>query len=135
MKNLYLLEKINDDKIISSLKNIDGEIIVFDYITHKNLLKNKIPHVTIDNYFTDNERNQIFKFCISCCSWYKKIKFTDIMFNGINLFSIIDRNEILEFLMELIPKVHIIKKIVLEKKYNKIFATSFLFEILKKKII
>ena len=50
-------------------------------------------------------------------------------FHGINLISIIDRNELLEFLMDRIPRIIAITKILDNSKYQTVFLSSDFYEI------
>ena len=129
MENLYLLEKINYD--YKKLKMIDGRIIVFDLESHVILNKFKIKHDVIDCYIQETERRKFFPFAKNLVTWYEKITNNDVIFNGINLMSLIDRNELLEIIMDLISKINAVKNILEINKYNKIYATDTIYKILR----
>ena len=71
MKNLYILQDINEEKL-SELKEENADFIAFDYISHKILTKNKIKHNLIDDYIDENDRKEMFQFCSACLKQYEK---------------------------------------------------------------
>jgi len=128
MKNLYILQDINEEKL-SELKEENAVFIAFDYISHKILSKNKIKHNLIDDYIDENDRKEIFQFCSGCLKQYERSNESDLKFHNIDLVSIVDRNELHEFLMDLVPKIKALKKIIEKKMYNTIFVSSDIYEI------
>jgi len=131
MKNLYILQDINEEKL-SELKEENADFIAFDYISHKILAKNKIKHNLIDDYINENDRKEIFQFCSTCLKQYERSDESDLKFHNIDLVSIIDRNELHEFLMDLVPKIKVLKKIIDKGLYDKIFVSSDIYEIFSK---
>ena len=117
MKNLYILQDINEEKL-SELKEENADFIAFDYVSHEILAKNKIKHNLIDDYINENDRKEIFQFCSTCLKQYERSDESDLKFHNIDLVSIVDRNELHEFLMDLVPKIKAIKKTI-EKYINK----------------
>ena len=75
---------------------------------------------------------EIFQFCSSCLKQYEKYDESDFKFHNIDLVSIVDRNELHEFLMDLVTKVKALKKIIEKQLYNTIFVTSDIYEIFLK---
>ena len=128
MKNLYILQDINEEKL-SELKEENADFIAFDYISHKILAKNKIKHNLIDDYINENDRKEIFQFCSTCLKQYERSDESDLKFHNIDLVSIVDRNELHEFLMDLIPKIKALKKIIDKGLYDTIFVSSDIYEI------
>jgi len=131
MKNLYILQDINEEKL-SELKEENADFIAFDYISHKILAKNKIKHNLIDDYINENDRKEIFQFCSTCLKQYERSDESDLKFHNIDLVSIIDRNELHEFLMDLVPKIKALKKIIDKELYDRIFVSSDIYEIFSK---
>ncbi len=129
MKNLYILQDINEEKL-SELKEENAVFIAFDYISHKILSKNKIKHNLIDDYIDENDRKEIFQFCSGCLKQYERSNESDLKFHNIDLVSIVDRNELHEFLMDLVPKIKALKKIIEKKLYDTIFVSSDIYKIL-----
>ena len=129
MKSLYILQNIDEEKL-SELKEENADFVAFDYISHNMLDQNKIKHGLIDDYIDQNDRKEIFQFCSSCLKQYEKYDESDFKFHNIDLISIIDRNELHEFLMDLIPKIKALKKIIEKKLYDTIFVSSDIYEIL-----
>ena len=128
MKNLYIFQDINEEKL-SELKEENADFIAFDYISHKILAKNKIKHNLIDDYINENDRKEIFQFCSTCLKQYERYDESDLKFHNIDLVSIVDRNELHEFLMDLIPKIKALKKIIDKGLYDTIFVSSDIYEI------
>ena len=128
MKNLYILQDINEEKL-SELKEENAVFIAFDYISHKTLAKNKIKHNLIDDYINKNDRKEIFQFCSTCLKQYERSNESDLKFHNIDLVSIVDRNELHEFLMDLVPKIKALKKIIDKGLYDTIFVSSDIYEI------
>ena len=131
MKNLYILQDINEEKL-SELKEENADFIAFDYISHKILAKNKIKHNLIDDYINENDRKEIFQFCSTCLKQYERSNESDLKFHNIDLVSIVDRNELHEFLMDLVPKIKALKKIIDKGLYDTIFVSSDIYEIFSK---
>ncbi len=52
-----------------------------------------------------------------------------INFHNVDLVSIVDRNELHEFLMDLVPKIKALKKIIEKKMCDTIFVSSDIYEI------
>ena len=128
MKNLYILQDINEEKL-SKLKEENADFIAFDYVSHKILAKNKIKHNLIDDYINENDRKEIFQFCSTCLKQYERSDESDLKFHNIDLVSIVDRNELHEFLMDLVPKIKALKKIIDKGLYDTIFVSSDIYEI------
>jgi len=59
MKNLYLLENINDNNLKKKIDMMDSEIITFDYFSHNILLENQIKHKKIDEYLEEQDRKEL----------------------------------------------------------------------------
>jgi len=131
MENLYLLENIKDHDLDNIVIDDKSTILVFDYITHNKLSKRKIAHETMDDYLDDEERERIFYFSKSIWTWHEKINESELIFHKINLLSIIDRNELHEFLMDLIPKIHVIKKKLSNKTFKNIYASFTIYQLLE----
>ena len=131
MKNLYILQDINEEKL-SKLKEENADFIAFDYVSHKILAKNKIKHNLIDDYINENDRKEIFQFCSTCLKQYERSNESDLKFHNIDLVSIVDRNELHEFLMDLVPKIKALKKIIDKGLYDIIFVSSDIYEIFSK---
>jgi len=129
MKDLYILENISENEINKILINKKTKIVVIDFISHKILKKSNIEHQLIDDFLTDTMRKDIFQFCASWLNQYEKNTNSEFEVHGINLVSLVDRNELLEFLMEIIPKVVAINNIIKNEKYETIFTSSELYDL------
>ena len=131
MKNLYLLENINDSNLKKTINTDDSEIITFDYFSHNILSAHQIKHRIMDEYLEEQDREKFFGFATSLWEWYKILDEKNFTFHNINLLSIIDRNELHEFLMSLIPKITAIKKILAQIDFTKIYASFEIYQLLK----
>ena len=131
MKNLYLLENINDNNLKKKIDMMNSEIITFDYFSHNILLANQIKHKKMDEYLEEQDRKEFFELATSLWEWYEILDEKNFTFHNINLLSIIDRNELHEFLMGLIPKIKAIKKILAQVNFTKIYASFEIYQLLK----
>lgn len=129
MTKLYVLEKIEETTLLSLMKDDSSNFISFDYDSHKILSNRNITHKLIDDFLTDFDRKNIFH---KCNEYLKKIEQFDnpiLNFHGQNFINLIDRNELLEFLMDFIPQIHVLQKILEDSSYEKIFLPLPLYEI------
>jgi len=131
MKNLYLLENINDNNLKKKIDMMNSEIITFDYFSHNILLANQIKHKKMDEYLEEQDRKEFFGLATSLWEWYEILDEKNFTFHNINLLSIIDRNELHEFLMDLIPKIKAIKNILAQMNFTKIYASFKIYQILE----
>jgi hypothetical protein len=132
MTKLYVLEKIEETRLLSLTKDDSSNFISFDYDSHKILSNGNITHKLIDDFLTDFDRKNIFH---KCNEYLKKIEQFDnliLNFHGQNFINLIDRNELLEFLMDFIPQIHVLQKILEYSNYEKIFLPLPLYEIFLK---
>ena len=128
MKNLYILQDI-DEAELSNLNNENADFIAFDYVSHKKLESSKISHKLLDDYIDDNERKEVFQFCSNWLKKYEKYDQSNVRFHNIDLVSVIDRNELHEFLMDIIPKIKVVTKILEKKLYDNVFVSSNIYEL------
>ena len=131
MKNLYLLENINDTNFKKTINTDDSEIITFDYFSHNILSAHQIKHRIMDEYLEEQDREKFFRLAASFWEWYNILDEKNFTFRNINLLSIIDRNELHEFLMDLIPKIKAIKNILAQMNFTKIYASFQIYQLLE----
>ena len=131
MKNLYLLENINDNNLKKTINTDDSEIITFDYFSHNILSAHQIKHRIMDEYLEERDREKFFRLAASFWEWYNILDEKNFTFHNINLLSIIDRNELHEFLMDLIPKIKAIKNILAQMNFTKIYASFQIYQLLE----
>jgi len=131
MKNLYLLENINDSNLKKTINTDDSEIITFDYFSHNILSARQIKHRIMDEYLEELDREKFFGLATSFWEWYNILDEKNFTFHNINLLSIIDRNELHEFLMDLIPKIKAIKNILAQMNFTKIYASFQIYQLLE----
>jgi len=129
MIKLCFLKKINE----KYLDKIDEESIIFplDYESLDILEKRKINYKIIDRYLTDEDRKKLFLECRK--NWEQLSKKTDdkLKIENINIFRIIDRNEILEYLMETYSEIILIKKVIQDYHPNEILAPKKIIDSIK----
>jgi len=129
MTELYILEGIKEIELIPLLKNDFSEFVAFDYNSHKKLSDRNIHHKLIDDYMTDLDRREIFEHCNQYLKKIEEFNDLDLIFHGINLVNLIDRNELREFLMGVIPKIKVVRQILQDNKYEKIFLPFTIYNI------
>jgi len=126
---LYVLEEIKEVELTPLLTRDSSEFIAFDYNSHKKLSDRNIHHKMIDDFLTDLDRREIFDYTNQCLKKIGEFTNSDLSFHGINLVNLIDRNELHEYFMDIIPKINVIRKILEDEKYNKIFLPNNIFNI------
>ena len=129
MAELYVLEGIKEEELTNLIKKKSSEFITFDYESHKKLSDRNIHHKLIDDYITDLDRREIFDFSNRCLKKIAEFNESALRFHDINLVNLIDRNELLGFLMNIIPKIKAVEQILQNNNYEKIFLTSNIYEI------
>ena len=115
------IEKIKDNSIIFPL----------DYKSLDILKSKKIKFELIDDFLTDEERKKLFLKCRDVWEKFSKMKKKELEYENINIFRIIDRNEILEYLMELFSESLVIKKIIKKFSPDIIYASKEVIETIK----
>ena len=129
MTELYILEGIKEEELTNLVKKNFSEFITFDYESHKKLSDRNIHHKLIDDYITDLDRREIFDFSNRCLKKIEEFNGSVLTFHDINLVNLIDRNELLGFLMNIIPKIKVVEQILQDNNYEKIFLASNIYEI------
>ena len=129
MNNLYILEEIEETKLLALTQDNSSEFISFDYNSHKILSDRNISHKLIDDFLTNSDRKEIFDQTNEYLKKIENFNKSDLNFHGINLINLIDRNELLEFFMDIIPQIHVVQKILKNNNYEKIFLPLILYEI------
>ena len=129
MAELYILEGIKEEELTNLVKKNFSEFITFDYESHKKLSDKNIRHNLIDDYITDLDRREIFDFSNRCIKKIEEFNESVLRFHDINLVNLIDRNELIEFLMNTIPKIKVVEQILQDNNYEKIFLSSNIYEI------
>ena len=108
MTKLYVLEKIEETTLLFLTRDNFSNFISFDYDSHKILFNRNINHKLIDDFLTDLDRKKIFHKCNQYLKKIEQFNNLDLNFHGQNLINLIDRNELLEFLMDIIPQIHVL---------------------------
>ncbi len=128
---MYVLEKVTPNEIIE-LEKKKADIVTFDYESHRQLVKHNIIHELPDNYFEDKDREIIFKFCSEYLLKLENFKNHETTYHDVNLVNIVDRNELLESMMDVIPQAYVLKKILEKQEFDNVYISSRLFEIFYK---
>ena len=115
------IEKIKDNSIIFPL----------DYKSLDILKSKKIKFELIDDFLTDEERKKLFLKCMDVWEKISKMKKKELEYENINIFRMIDRNEIKGYLMELFSESLVIKKIITKFSPDIIYASKGVIEIIK----
>ena len=131
--NIILLDSIDE---FSTNPN-NSKIIVFDYLTHKNLHEKNISHSFYDEYLSDDEIKDLFDFLNSRHTW-NQIS-SNLVFEEVNLLQIISPLEFHETFFPIIKKIYAIKNIIKNENPNNIQVSKNLLLIVEqfvdKKII
>jgi hypothetical protein len=130
MKRLYILDTTTQSQIEGMVIDDSSKFIAFDFISHENLLKKGIKHDIIDDFLTDETRKDIFIFCSTWLKRYEEEENLEFKIHDVDLTTVIDRNELLEFLMEKIPKIVAFFNIIKNQKFGTIFVPSNMKDVL-----
>ena len=131
-KKIILLDSINTiDKIKKELTNLtDVRIITFDYISHKNLLKNNITHEISDDFLDEKDIQLIQNESLNLTKWYDN-ELNDVLnYEEINLgrtFYV----EFHQYLLQILKKILELKKITKELSNMELIVSPGLFQIAK----
>ena len=93
MNKLILVEGVIDFKIINKkLFDNNSIVISFDYLSHKSLKDNNIEHKLVEEYFSEEDKNEIDELTLKfTTSWYKDKKIEEYLkFEEINLGSLLE---------------------------------------------
>lgn len=129
MSEIYFLRNF-EEKFIGKIKD-NSIIFPLDYKSLAILKSKKIEFELIDDFLTDEERKKLFLKCRNIWEKFSKIKNKELEYENINIFRIIDRNEIQEYLMELFSESLLIKKIITKYTPDIIYASRGVIEIIK----
>jgi len=135
-KTIILLDKKDAITEIGSniLNSPQTKIFSFSLVVHKYLKKRKISHIIADNYLDEKERDELFHFTINNYNWFEKNNSArNFVFENINLFNIMDKQEFHEDLLTASIQTIIISKIINCEKPQKIITTSTFIDFLKEK--
>ena len=121
-----------DEKYI---EKIDENSIIFplDYKSLDILEKRKRKFEIIDSYLTDDERKELFSKCREGWERISQKQNEELKFENINIFRIIDRNEILEYLMEVSSETILINRVIGKKNPGEILAPKKILNVIEKK--
>ena len=129
MTELYVLDEINDTILNQITKTSSLDLITFDYDSHKKLSDRNITHKIIDDFLTDLDRRELFEYCNQCLKKIEQFNGQELIFHGINLLTLIDRNELREFFMEIIPKIKVVNQLLQDNNYEKIYLPYNIYKI------
>ena len=131
-KKIILLDSVDSiENIKKELTNFeDARIITFDYVSHKNLLKNKIKHEISDNFLDENEYQLIQNESLNLTKWYDGKLSDSLEYEKVNLGRIF-YVEFHHYLLQILKKILEIKKISKELQDMDFIVTPRLFKIVK----
>ena len=135
-KNVILLDSIDSidsiDNIKKELTNFeDARIITFDYVSHKNLLKNKIKHEISDDFLDESEYQLIENQSLNLTKWYDDELSDSLEYEKVNLGRVF-YVEFHHYLLQILKKILEIKKISKELQDIEFVVSPKLFKITKK---
>ena len=126
MNKLILVEGTIDFKIINKkLFDNDSTVISFDYLSHKSLNDNNIEHKLVEEYFLEEDKNEIDKLTLKfATTWYKDEKIRKyIEFEKINLGSLLEL-EMPDYFFKILKRIIGIKNIIEKENPNQIISYS-----------
>ncbi len=126
MNKLILVEGVIDFKIINKkLFDNNSIVISFDYLSHKSLKDNNIEHKLVEEYFSEEDKNEIDELTLKfTTSWYKDKKIEEYLkFEEINLGSLLEL-EIPNYFFKNLKRIIGIKNIIEKENPNKIISYS-----------
>ena len=130
-KIIFLDSTSSIDEVKKILTNWEeARIITFDYISHKNLLKNKIKHDISDDFLNEEECKLIQNESFNLVKWYDGKLKSSLQYESINL----GRTFYVEFhhyLLQYLKKILEIKRITEELTNADFIVSSKLFNITK----
>jgi hypothetical protein len=124
MKEIILVEGEIDFNILNqNLFNNNSLIITFDFESHKSL--NKIPHKTIEEYFSEEDKKEIDELALNLgTNWYKNKKIEgSINYEGLNLGKLLEL-EMPSYFFKHLKRIIGIKKIIEKENPKKIISYS-----------
>ena len=127
MSEIILLEGIEDFNEIKKFKEFNDKIkiITFDFISHKELQKKKIPHEMVEDFITKNdEKNIDEKSFEMTLKWHQVKEITNLIkFRGVNLGSLLN-HEMTDYFCRHLKRIIGIIKILEKEKPSKIICYS-----------
>ena len=126
MNKLILVEGVIDFKIINKkLFDNNSIVISFDYLSHKSLKDNNIEHKLVEEYFSEEDKNEIDELTLKfTTSWYKDKKIEEYLkFEEINLGSLLEL-EIPNYFFKNLKRIIGIKNIIEKENPSKIISYS-----------
>lgn len=130
MTEIYFLRNL-EEEFIEKIKE-NSMIFPLDYKSLDILKNKKIEFELIDDFLTDEERKELFLKSREVWENFSKMKNKELEYENINIFRMIDRNEIQEYLMGLFSESLLIKKIILKFSPDIIYASNKIIEIIQR---
>jgi hypothetical protein len=126
VSTVVLLADVTDLDVIpnSFLNEKEKKVFSFELDLHKKLVLKNIKHEIADDILNTQERLQIFDDSIKFLSWHSEISSKDFEFEGVNLLKIFDTHEFHSYLVPLLIKLIVIKKIIAKEQPKKIICSS-----------
>ena len=129
--SIFLIDSSSVDYFLKHITNYK-KIITFDYDSHIKLNKNKIDHITSDDFITPSELTELDKQSFIFSTWYKENELSDcLIYKKINLGQLFHIDFFIYFL-PLLKNFFEIRKIYLFYKTENFVAPYNLYKILNK---
>ncbi len=129
---IILIQDISDIKLFPKNILLDKDTKIFSFSTavHKELKLQKITHNIADNFIDKQERLELFDKGFNFLHNFQTIS-NDLKFQGIDLLKLLDTNELLSYLMPILVKFIIVKRIIEQENPPKIFASDYFKKIIQ----
>ena len=133
VKSIILIENIVDLQTIPKklINDPNSKKISLDYEVHNKLKLDGIEHQIGEELLDQDERLKIFDKVTEFRNWYSKLPSSEYMYEGVNILKLADSHEFHSFLMPKILNFIIIKKIIENEKFEKIYSTNKLSKIIE----
>lgn len=132
MSSIIFVEDAYDIEKIKSSEDGRPKIFSLNFTSHELLEKANIPHEISESYVSLEDKINTFDTAVKLREWYKKHPDLDkLKFNKINLIELFDINEFHQFLIELLSKIIILKRIIEKFKPKKITVSEKLKHIIE----
>jgi hypothetical protein len=129
--SIFLIDSSSVDYFLKHITNYK-KIITFDYDSHIKLNKNKIDHITSDDFITPSEFTQLDKQSLTFSTWYKENELSDcLIYKKINLGQLF-YIDFFTYFIPLFKNFFEINKIYLFYKTENFVAPYNLYKILNK---
>lgn len=131
-KEIFLINDIENVPKIKNNLNDKKKVFALNFLVHKKMDEENIPHEIGDKILNEEDREKIFNTTVQFHKWYLNQTFTnDFTLFGVNILGMLDTAELHSYIIHKILRFFIVKKIIESENPDKITVSSSLNEIAK----